>query len=214
MSAQIKSPRKAARRGPPARPPTRERLLRAAEQMFAEWGFYGASIRDIAQAVGISKPSLIHHFPTKESLYSEVLRGIASGLTSRLEEALAGPGNEREKLHRFVDLFCAWSEIQEGDARILMRELLDNPRRLSEVQTWHLKPMMDRLIGLIEAGQAARRFRKADPLPVIINLLGGRHYATIVRPTLARLYGAKARKRIDSQQAAHLKRMLDGDLLP
>ncbi len=193
---------------------TRERLLQAASQYFADKGFYGTSIRDVAEAVGISKPSLIHHFPSKESLYSEVLKRIATGLNARLEEALDAPVDEREKLHRFVDRFCAWSFTHEHDARILMRELLDNPQRLAEVHTWHLKALMDNLVNMIESGQRKGLFRKAEPLPVIINLLGGQHYAMIVKPTLERIYGESSCQRLDLQQAAILKRMLDAELLP
>lgn len=200
--------------GDPSAPnSTRERLLHAAEQLFAERGFYGTSIRDVAQAVGISKPSLIHHFPSKENLYSQVLKRIAAGLVERLEEALQAEGNALEKLHRFVDRFCAWSSIHENDARILMREILDNPQRLGEVHTWHLKALMDRLAELIETGQASGLFRKVEALPVIINLLGGQHYSMIVKPTLERIYGNSACRSLDQQQAEILKRMLDAELL-
>lgn len=192
---------------------TRERLLEAAQRFFADKGFYGASIRDVAQAVGISKPSLIHHFPTKENLYSEVLKRIAAGLMERLEEATAVKGDERAQLHRFIDRFCAWSSAHEYEARILMRELLDNPQRLAEVHTWHLKALMDTLVGLIESGQAAGRFRRLEPLPVIINLLGGQHYVMIVKPTLESIYGEEACKQLARRQADILKRMLDAELL-
>lgn len=193
---------------------TRERLLLAAEQFFADKGFYGTSIRDVANAVGISKPSLIHHFPTKENLYSEVLKRIAAGLLDRLQEALLGNGDEREKLHAFVERFRAWSFTHENDARILMRELLDNPQRLSEVHTWHLKSLMDQLTQIIESGQKNKIFRQAEPLPIIINLLGGQHYAMIVMPTLETIYGKKTSRGLDMKQADILKRMLDAELLP
>ncbi len=193
---------------------TREQLLLAAEQFFADKGFYGTSIRDVAQAVGISKPSLIHHFPTKENLYSEVLKRIAHGLNTRLQQALEYEGNEREKLHIFVDRFCAWSFTHENDARILMRELLDNPKRLENVHTWHLKSLMDQLVGIIESGQKKNVFREVEALPIIINLLGGQHYLMIVMPTLGSIYGNNASSGLDLKQADILKRMLDGELLP
>jgi len=56
-----------------SRPATRERILEAAAALFATRGFHGTSTRDIAKEVGIQQPSLFHHFPTKQSILSELL---------------------------------------------------------------------------------------------------------------------------------------------
>ena len=62
----------------PARPrrrgeATAERILDEAEALFAERGFAGATLRDVATRVGIRNPSLYNHFPSKECLYVAVL---------------------------------------------------------------------------------------------------------------------------------------------
>lgn len=51
----------------------REEILQAAIVAFAEVGYHGASLRDIAARVGISHPGLLHHFPTKAALLKAVL---------------------------------------------------------------------------------------------------------------------------------------------
>lgn len=66
---------------------TRRLVLDAAERLFAERGFAGTSIRDIAQASGVSHPLIQHHFATKEGLYREVLNRSAEEYGERFPEA-------------------------------------------------------------------------------------------------------------------------------
>ncbi len=51
----------------------REQILAAAAEAFAETGFRGTSLADVAARVGVSQPGLLHHYPTKEALILAVL---------------------------------------------------------------------------------------------------------------------------------------------
>ncbi|MFC0676187.1 TetR/AcrR family transcriptional regulator [Brachybacterium hainanense] len=51
----------------------REEILDSAATLFAEHGYFGASLRDISQRVGVSHPGMLHHFPTKDALLSAVI---------------------------------------------------------------------------------------------------------------------------------------------
>lgn len=62
-----------ARRALPARPPTRERILVAALDLFAAQGYAGASIRQLARAVGIRESSIYNHFSGKDEIFAALI---------------------------------------------------------------------------------------------------------------------------------------------
>ncbi len=73
---------------------TAERILDAAEQVFAERGFDGASLGDVADRVGIRGPSLYNHFRNKRELYAAVLGRLLDPFFELLEELLERPPSE------------------------------------------------------------------------------------------------------------------------
>jgi AcrR family transcriptional regulator len=69
---------------------TRERILDAAEQVFAEKGLGAAPVRDIAGRVGLNPASLYNHFAGKEELYEAVLERGLTPVLEMLSELLVG----------------------------------------------------------------------------------------------------------------------------
>lgn len=67
---------------------TYERILHVAEDVFSRYGYLGARIDDIAELVGIRRPSLFHHFRNKEALYQAVLKRWAATQADFFEQAL------------------------------------------------------------------------------------------------------------------------------
>ncbi|MEU6773092.1 TetR/AcrR family transcriptional regulator [Streptomyces sp. NPDC046759] len=74
-------------------PGTRGRILEAGLSVFAEAGFAGGSIRQIAGVVGINSATLYAHYPSKSHVLAELVRVGHQELHSRLAEALAGAGD-------------------------------------------------------------------------------------------------------------------------
>ena len=174
---------------------TYERLIESAISLFAQKGFYGTSIRDISEQLGISKQALLHHFASKEKLYGEVLERIAQRVISRVKQA-----NENltaiEQLEISLDQMSVWSTEDLDGARVLMRELLDNPERAPNAVNWYLNPLLDAMVSIIEKGMKQGEFKTVRPLAFIYNILGAQHYFIISLPTLKQMLSAKEYKKL------------------
>lgn len=89
----------------PAPPPLPERdehakirLLHAAVRVFDRKGYAGASVREVAEMAGVTKPALYYHFGSKEGLLLAILRQAQQELSGALERAVARPGTARARI--------------------------------------------------------------------------------------------------------------------
>ena len=104
---------------------TTERLLLAAEEEFALHGFEAARLSDIAGRVGISRPSLLYHFESKEALYEAVVRTAFLRLAEALAFAPDGKDRFEDRLLRAVEHFVDFIQARPSLAKIVLREVID-----------------------------------------------------------------------------------------
>ncbi len=171
---------------------TREKLLAAAKEQFAEKGFYGASISDVAGKVGLTKQALLYHFKRKEDLYAEVLEEISQRLL-RLVSTTASNSDTPER--QFEDIFLglyAASREYPLDTQILVREMLDNRSRAERAKDWYLLPFLAEIVGIVRRIEGLEDLQDAAAFCIVYQLIGSIEYFAISTPTLRRMYGAEA----------------------
>jgi AcrR family transcriptional regulator len=103
----------------------RTAILDAAQDVFAQRGYHGSSIDEIAHAGGISKALIYEHFPSKKDLHVSLLEMHAQELFDRLT-ANAGtqdPGDVR--LRNGLDAFLGWVEERRSAFRMVFRDVAD-----------------------------------------------------------------------------------------
>jgi len=102
----------------------RQAILDAATELFAERGFTGVSVREIADAAGTHKTTVLYHFETKEALHEAVLAQALGRIAEIQREFLAG-AMARERVAYLVDQIQGFYAEHPALARLLERELLD-----------------------------------------------------------------------------------------
>ena len=145
---------------------TAEKILDVAEEAFADKGFEGATLRDVADRVGIRIPSLYNHFDSKAALYAAVLeRGIGPLLQTLAESAMhrGEQGQPEDIVSQTLELLAQRPNLP----RLVLHETLAGGQHLREILKSWLGPLLNQAEGLVAAGPAATRWER-DQLPHLV----------------------------------------------
>lgn len=105
----------------------RETIVERAADLFASRGFLGASVSDIAKACHTSKSLLYHYYPSKEDVLYAVMLSHIDRLVDDVNEAMAGAGNAKEKLHTLMTLFMRHYVGAASRQKVLLNDLDNLP---------------------------------------------------------------------------------------
>lgn len=168
---------------------TRQQFIAAAEQLFAQRGFYGTSIAAVADELELTKQALLHHFGSKEKLYAEVLANISTRLLDATRQIMATEEVPARQLEELVLAQYREQMANQDSARLIMRELLDNEQRAAEAGNWFLKPYLEQLVDIVQDNEATRDLERGRALALVYQLLGAAHYFAVSQPTLTMIFG-------------------------
>jgi AcrR family transcriptional regulator len=140
-------PRKPRRRSE-QREATRERIVEAALEAFAEKGFHGASTRDIAERAGTNQGLITYHFRSKDELWRAAADRIFGRLAERMTEQLGALASEdpRERAREAIRIYVRFAAAHPELFRLMVDEGKNTERRMRWLVDTHLKPRYEQFM--------------------------------------------------------------------
>jgi TetR/AcrR family transcriptional regulator len=151
---------------------TRRAVLRAAEEVFAERGYAGARMDDVAERIGIRRASLVYYFRDKRALYEALLDDLFHDLLHRYEAALAGPGPLTDRMLRCIDAWATHIEERPGLLQITLWEIARAHPTKPVPLAPRVQPLVQVLSDAVRAGQREGVFRDVDPVGFVLSVAG------------------------------------------
>ncbi|MEM9426981.1 MAG: TetR/AcrR family transcriptional regulator [Pseudomonadota bacterium] len=150
---------------------TKDDLRNHARQLFAEHGYEGVSMRDIAAAVGIRQSAIYNHFPSKQHLLVDLMVSHMEQLLDAMRAAVGTSGTAAEQLAAFAQFHVTYHIDQPEDTFLAYMEL----RSLGPEGRAAIVPLRNayeaRLRQIIEAGARDGVFKVADVALVVRAIL-------------------------------------------
>lgn len=171
---------------------TRERLLDAAGEVFAERGYRRATVREICRRAGVNTASVNYHFRSKEELYADVLEFAHRQAVRKYPDADApGKGGTAEtRLLRFVTALLL-RILDEGRpawfGKLMAREIVEPTGALDRVIDRAIRPLHESL-GALVRGILGRRAGEAEVRRHVFSILGQCLFYRQARHIIVRLY--------------------------
>ncbi len=151
----------------------KEQIVAEATRLFAERGYEGASMGDLAERVGLRKASLFHHFPSKDVLYATVLTELMDGVKAAIVSAAMAEGSFAERLDALTDALTEVLSAQPYAARLLMREAMDWGPVMREGLGRTINDVLAAAHEFAKAGQREGVFNPdVDTAQVIVSIIG------------------------------------------
>lgn len=176
---------RSARRRAPAEQ-TRGEILQAAEAAFAERGFAGTRLEDVAAQVGVTRAALFHYFRDKRALYEAVIEDAFGSLLDRARAVFGATPSLSQAIEKAVDLWVDAVWDRPAIAHLLLREATNRSAQ-SEAFQRLCAPALGMLQEIFARGERSGEFRPVtrNPFHFVSMIAGGSVFFVAAMPSLA-----------------------------
>jgi len=155
----------------------RERILDAALEVFSTHGFRGATVDQIAEAAGMSKPNLLYYYRGKEDIHRTLLTRLLDTWLAPLREIDAA-GDPLKELRGYIRRKIEMARDFPRESRLFANEMLRGAPHVLAMLTGGLKPLVDEKAAILRQWMREGRLAKVDPHHLIFAIWATtQHYA-------------------------------------
>jgi TetR/AcrR family transcriptional regulator len=155
----------------------RELILEAALDTFSTHGFRGATIDQIAEAAGMSKPNLLYYFHRKEDIFETLIQRLLVTWLQPLRE-LDDVGDPLTELGAYIRRKLEMARDYPRESRLFANEILQGAPRIMPMLEGELKSLVDDKAAIITGWMKAGRIAETDPYHLIFSIWATtQHYA-------------------------------------
>ena len=168
-------------------PVVRQKILDAASSAFAEKGFAGARVDEIANRAGVNKAMLYYHVGDKEALYGEVLKQNFGRIEEALDEGLPNEGSASDRLRAAIAIVESAIATNPDHPRIVLREFASGASFLPDEILKRMLGLLTVVRDILEEGTASGEFRRTDPVMTHLSLIGAILMLSVASPLRERV---------------------------
>jgi AcrR family transcriptional regulator len=163
-------------------PSPHDRILDAAAQVFAEQGFAGARVDEIARRAGVNKAMLYYHVGDKTRLYETVLERNFDRVLQAVHKAAASASDSRQQLALVIESFARTIATIPEHPRIMLREFAGGATGLPEPVLYRVAGVFKAVHAVLSGGVAAGELRPTNPLLTHIVIVAAVVFSTAIQP--------------------------------
>jgi TetR/AcrR family transcriptional regulator len=152
-------------------------ILEAALEVFSVHGFRGATIDQIAEVAGMSKPNLLYYFPKKEEIHRRLIITLLDTWLGPLRE-MDAKGDPFTEIRSYIRRKLEMARDFPRESRLFANEMLQGAPRISEMIEIDLKALVDEKAKVLLTWMDQGRLARADPYHLIFSIWATtQHYA-------------------------------------
>jgi AcrR family transcriptional regulator len=171
-------------------PATRAALAAAAAELFAEHGFDGVRVEQIARRAGVNKAMISYHFGGKRALYASILADLFEGINAELSTLGNTEASADRRLREFVRVIAAHSGRNPAFPAMLIREVISGGRHIPDSMLPRFLSIFQCVRGIVEAGVGEGTFRSVDPILTHLTIIGSLVFFFATSPMRERMFRA------------------------
>jgi TetR/AcrR family transcriptional regulator len=155
----------------------RAAILSAGLDIFSQYGFRGATLHQIADAAGLSKPNLLYYFPSKEAIHTALLERLLETWLDPLK-ALDGSGDPITEIMGYAQRKLAMSRDFPRESRLFANEVLQGAPHIEDILKTDLKALVDEKAAIIQRWADEGKIAAIAPHHLIFSIWAfTQHYA-------------------------------------